>query len=431
MSPRAAAAVALLMCSAALGVAVVGTTPWHPLPRARGAAVTVDPALDFTRAERQHEEAFHRALRPPSYAGLVVGLLVSAALGLTSLGARIVTAIGSRTGERWWLAAPLGAFAVVGIVRVATLPFSARAETVLRRFDLSTQTWASWAADVAKSFGISAVVAAIALLMLLGLARAFPRHWWLPLGVAGGVLVIVMTFAFPVIVEPLFNRFTPMPDSPLKTSLLELARTDGLRVHDVLVADASRRTTAANAYVSGLGSSRRIVVYDTLLRGASDEEVRLVVAHELGHVKRRDVAHGAALGAIAVAALACALAVALTWRPLLRYAGTTGPTDPRVVPLVLFLVTAAVAVSGPLQCLVSRRVEARADVHALDLTRDPEVFVSAERRLALTNLAALRPNPVIYALFYTHPTSPERIALARQWAITHGVAVPAPRVAPP
>jgi STE24 endopeptidase len=185
------------------------------------------------------------------------------------------------------------------------------------------------------------------------------------------------------------------------------------------VADASRRTTALNAYVSGFGSTRRIVVYDTLLRTAPPAEVRLVVAHELGHAKRNDVLVGTLLGALGAAAACCAAYLLVSAPEVLRLAGVERFGDGRSVPLLLALAALAGVVTMPAQALVSRRIEARADVHSLDLTGDPATFIASEQRLSVTNLSDLQPNPIVYALFFTHPSGPERIALARDWERLH------------
>ena len=194
----------------------------------------------------------------------------------------------------------------------------------------------------------------------------------------------------------------------------------------MLIADASRRTTALNAYVSGYGATRRIVVYDTLLESATPAEVRLVVAHELGHAKRNDVLIGTIMGAIASAAAVCALFLLLSWTPVLRRAGLDAVQDPRSLALVLAIVAIITTLFGPVANLVSRRVEARADVHSLELTRDPAAFTLSERTLQVRNLGDLDPNPVVYGLFASHPSGPERIAIARTWARQEGVPDPPP-----
>jgi STE24 endopeptidase len=309
------------------------------------------------------------------------------------------------------------------------VPVAARGEVVARRFGLSTRDWGGFWADQAKGFVVGAVLLVAVVLGFYALTRAMPRLWWAPASAAAAVLVLLLSFVAPLLIEPVFNHFTPLPAGPLRSSLLNLAQRDGVPVRDVLVADASRRTTALNAYVSGFGSTRRIVVYDTTVERASPTEVELIVAHELGHAKRNDVLVLTAVGALAAAAGVCLLYLLLSAGPLPRWAGVSGATDPRSVALLLALVSVLGAVSGPAQLLVSRRIEARADVHALNLTREPAAFAAMQRRLAVTNLSDLAPNPLVYGLFSSHPTGPERIAIARDWATLHHAPVP-PDLAP-
>lgn len=412
MSRRAPVAVTLLALVLLLGLALAVTVPWEPLP---GAELSGDPARDFTADQQAREVAFHAAIRPWSYASLVIGLAVAAALGLTRAGARIVGAL--RGG--WVGQVVLGTLALTAIGRLVTLPLSARSELVLRRYGLSTQTWATWLLDVGKGVLVGAGLTALGLLALVGLAR-WTRHWWSWGAVATAALVLAGSFAYPLVVEPVFHRFTPLPAGELRTDLLALAARDGVAVEEVLVADASRRTTALNAYVSGFGGSRRIVVHDTLLARATPGEVELVVAHELGHARERDVLVGTLLGALGAAAAVCALALVLTLSALLRRAGAGGMGDPQVIPLVLALLAVSSLLVAPASNLVSRRVEARADVHALDLTRDPGTFIATQQRLAVANLSDLDPHPLAYAFFASHPGVTERISLAREWERLRG-----------
>ena len=221
---------------------------------------------------------------------------------------------------------------------------------------------------------------------------------------------------FPVLVEPLFNRFTPMPDSPLRAELLALAAADGVPVRSVLVADASRRGSAVNAYVSGLGPTRRIVVFDTLLAAAPEAEIRMVVAHELGHARHHDVPLAAVLGALGAACGCCLLFLFGAWPAPLAAAGATDLADPRSIGLLVALVTVAQLVLGPAGNLVSRRIEARADEHALRATADPDTFAAMQGRLALRNLADVDPGRVSQVLFGSHPTTVQRLAAADEFA---------------
>jgi STE24 endopeptidase len=187
----------------------------------------------------------------------------------------------------------------------------------------------------------------------------------------------------------------------------------------VLVSDASRRTTALNAYVSGFGSTRRIVVYDTVLEQLPNAEIESIVAHELGHVVHRDVLTGTLMGALGAAAATALLGWLLSWTPLLRRAGADSPGDPRVVPLLLFLVALGGLLAAPVQNLVSRHIEARADLFALDLTHDPDAFISMQRRLAETNLSDPDPPAAWQWFFGSHPTAAQRVAFAHDWEKLH------------
>ena len=421
-APRRAAAIAFVALGALLVVVIVMTTPWHLLPGGRGSA---DPARDFTHAQIARNRAFGSALNPPVYAGLVAGLVAVLVLGLTPLGARVLRPV-IRPSRRWPLQVIGAAVVLSGLMRLVGLPFDVWSTTVLQRYGLSTQSWGGWIVDQLTSFGVTLAIWIIALLGLHLLIRRFPRRWWAGAAAGGFVLVAVASFTYPVVVEPLFNSFKPMPAGPLRSDLLAMARSDGVPVGDVLVADASKRTSALNAYVSGFGSTRRIVVYDTLLASEPPREIELIVAHELGHAKRDDVLYGTLVGALGVAAGVCLLHLVITSPRLLRRAGAESAADPRSIALLLAGVTVLTQVAAPVQNLVSRHIEARADVHSLGLTRDPETFVKMQRALSVRNLDDLSPNPVDYVLWNNHPTGPERISMGRDWARLHHVPVPPP-----
>lgn len=414
--PRTVALVAAIVLYLALTVTVVATTPWRPLGGDVDHSVGVDLTRDFSRAEHVREDAYHRAVRPPSYLALGLGLVFVGMLGFTPIGARLVAFVARPFGGGWVWHVLVGGFTVLLLGRLLTLPLSAWTETVQRRYGLSTRNWAGWASDLAKSFGLSVVFTLAVLLVLFALIRAMPRWWWIPAAAGSALLVILLSFVYPVVVEPIFNKFTPMPQGSLRTALLVLAERDGVAVDDVLVADASRRTSTLNAYVSGFGATRRIVVYDTLVDKVPPEQVQVVVAHELAHAKNRDVLYGTLIGALGAAAGACALGWLLAHAGLLRHLGVADVGDGRALAFVLAVIAAATFLSGPLQNVVSRHIEARADVHSLDLTHDPATFAQMQRSLAVNALSDLDPNWLIYTMFASHDTAPQRIALARTWA---------------
>ncbi|MFJ2029246.1 M48 family metallopeptidase [Streptosporangium sp. NPDC087985] len=405
---------------AALGVATLAvvafTTPWRVLSAAP--AVVPDPARDFTADQIARSEAFDAAVSVPAYLSLGLALVVAGALVSTPLGARLL----GRLKGPWWLRALLGVLVLSVAVEILRWPLGMWSETHLRAYGLSTQDWLSWTADRVKNIGIRTTLLAIMVLAVVALARRY-RRWWIPAAVGAFTLTVAVSFAYPVLIEPVFNDFTPMPAGQLRDDLLAMAARDGVSVEDVLVADASRRTTALNAYVSGFGATRRIVVYDTLLRAPVDE-VELVVAHELGHAKTGDVLYGTIVGGLGAAFGACLLYLVISAGAVRRRTGVASPADPRAVGLIMGLLSLATILSGPAQNLVSRQIEARADAHALDLTGEPAVFVSMQRRLSVTNISDLSPDVIEYVLYASHPTAPQRIAMARSWALLNGMREP-------
>lgn len=414
MTPRGWALLTLAGLTVALVVLAALLIPWHrpPAPRADQLAALADLPAEQVAKGRE----FRAALRPAGYSALAVGLLIALALGLTPLGSRLVELVGRPFGGHWAAQAVLGGLAVMLVADLVTLPFAAWRQSVLTRYGLSTNGWSGWAVDLLKSYAVSAVIGAVALFGFYAVIRLAPRWWW-AFGAGGAaLLVVLLSFVLPVLVEPVFNRFTPMEQGPLRTELMSMAARDGVPVRDVLVADASRRTKAVNAYVSGLGPTRRVVVYDTLLTEATPAEVTAVVAHELGHAKDSDVAAGTLTGALGAAAAVVALYLLGSWAPLLRLAGVDSVAQPSAFPLLIALVTVVGLLAAPVQALMSRRVEARADAHALALTGDPESFESMQRRLGSVNLGDPDPPRWEYLYSASHPSTVERMAAARAYA---------------
>ena len=257
-STRRAALLVAAVLGAALVVVLVVVPPWTLLTEPPGGPAPADPSSVLPPDVLQRAESFAAALRPASLVSLALGLAVSAVLGLTRLGARLVRAVAAPLGGGWTAQVLLGTAAVVVVGRLATLPVSAYAEVVRHRYGLSTRGWGLWLRDVAVSTAISAVVTALALGSFLWLVRRAPRTWWAWAAAGAAGLVVAGSFLYPVVLEPAFNSFQALPASQLRTDLLELAEESGTPVEDVLVADASRRTTSLNAYVSGFGSTRRV-----------------------------------------------------------------------------------------------------------------------------------------------------------------------------
>jgi STE24 endopeptidase len=414
MTPRLWAVCVLGVLAVGLIVVAAVLVPWHRPPAPRPDQLAALRELPADRVARAR--AFHSELRPLAYAAMGVGVIVALLLGLTPLGAWLVTQAGRPFGGNWIAQAVLGGLIVVLVGEIITLPFAAWRQVIVVRYGISTQSWGAWAIDVLKSYAVGAVLGGIVLFAFYAVIRLAPRWWWAWAAVGAAALVVLLSFVLPVIVEPIFNKFTPMADGPLRTELIALADRDGVPVRDVLVADASRRTRAVNAYVSGFGATRRIVVYDTLLTEATPDEVASVTAHELGHAKDNDVLTGTVIGALATSLAVVVLYLLGSWTGLLRLAGVDSIAEPRAIGLLLALAAVAGLAGGPVQAFVSRRVEARADAHALALTGDPATFETMQRRLGTVNLSDPDPPAWEHRLTASHPSTVERMAAARAYA---------------
>jgi STE24 endopeptidase len=282
---------------------------------------------------------------------------------------------------------------------------------------LSTQSWGEWLVDVGKATGIEALISAAGGVAALALVRRFRRNWWAPAAAVVVAFGVATIWLYPVVIDPLFSDFEKLRPGKLRSDVLELARRADVDVGEVYRVDASRRTTAANAYVGGLGQTKRVVLYDNLISGFPHDQVRLVVAHELGHQKHRDLTRGLvwlALVAPAGTYLAQRLAEAVGRRQGLGDpAARPGPVALPAIALSFAIVS---FVLGAASNVLSRQVEARADAFSLDLTEEPAAFVQLERRLALRNVSDPDPPKLLHLLFATHPTTVERIGIGEAWS---------------
>jgi STE24 endopeptidase len=364
--------------------------------------VGADELFDPREVERGRR--YHAPLYLALGARAGVGVAVLAVLAFSPAGDalhRLVDAL------PWWLEAPLFAILVLLVSTLVRLPIAwwsgYRHE---HRWKLSTQTPRGWLGDRGRGFAVSAVLSAGALTGLVALARWLPELWPLAAAAAGAGLVLLLGFVAPVVLEPIFNRFEPLPQGELRTRVLALAERAGTPVADVLVADASRRTRKANAYVSGIGASRRVVLFDTLLERSSPAEIEVVVAHELGHRRERHTAKLTALGMAGAAAGVVALWVLLGDRV----------AEPRWIPHVLLSLGLLQLLALAPGAALMRRWERVCDRFALEATRDPAAFETVFRTLAEANVADLDPPRPVRWLLQTHPPIPERIAAARAFA---------------
>jgi STE24 endopeptidase len=371
----------------------------------------VDPRSLFTVEEIERASAYHRPLYLAVPVRLSIELGILAAACFSGLGEALFDPV---AGLVWWAEVTVLTASLIAITTLVMLPISFWTGFLRERaWGFATQSAHGYLADRLKGLLVGLLLGCATLLTLVGLARSLPRWWPLAAAAAAAGLVLLLGFLAPLLLEPLFNRFTPLQDEQLAQVLRQLSSDAGIPIEHVLVADASRRTTKQNAYVSGLGHTKRLVLYDTLLNNSDQPELRLVLAHELGHRRARHLAKGAALATVSALAFVLLLWALLQWPALRNALAIDGPGDPRVVPFVLLLATSLQIVSAPFGAAISRRWERTADQLSLQLTADPNTFEQTHRKLARANLADLNPPQLAYLTLFSHPTPAERITAAR------------------
>jgi Zn-dependent protease with chaperone function len=376
----------------------------------------VDVQGYFTALQLERAEDFRSVQRLLGVGGLLVGTGTLALLAW-----RPPRRAFDRLARRPILGGAAAGAGISLLLVLVEFPLSAWRHERAVDVGLNTQTWIDWVSDVAKSAGIDAAFAAAGGALAVLLVRRFRRNWWAPAAAVIVAFGVITIWLFPVVIDPIFNDFEELPPGATRSDVLSLAERAGVDVGEVYRIDASRRTTAANAYVGGLGNSKRVVLYDNLLEDFPRDEVRMVVAHELGHQKHNDLIRG-----LAWLALVAPAGTYLVQRLAEAFARRDGLGDPSLKPGPVVLPAIALAVAlvsfgmGTASNVLSRQVEGRADAFSLSLTRDPEAFLSLERRLAIRNISDPDPPALLHTLFGTHPTTVERIGIGEAWREENG-----------
>lgn len=373
--------------------------------------VRSDPADWFVADEVDKAKRYQRPLTVVRVTKSIVSLGAILAIVSTHAGPRLADAVGA---ESWPLRLLVVFAGLLVVFTVIDLPFSIWTTfSHDRRWGFSTEKPGGFVADEIKGLLVSFVLFG-GITMLLWLAIRSTALWWIAAWVGFLLFSVVLALLLPVVILPIFNKFAPLEDERLAERLRKLARGAGLDVSEVQVMDASRRTRKDNAFFAGLGRTRRVVLFDNLL-AQPQTSIESIVAHELGHWRKRHVARQVALGTVLSFGLFVALRLVSTWDPALEWAGVSSLRDPASLPLVALVFVAGNSVLGFVQNWVSRAFERQADVEALELTGDSESFVRMMKELATKNLSELAPSWWAY-LRASHPPAAERLELARAWA---------------
>jgi len=360
---------------------------------------------------------YHRRKRQASVVSLAVSVALLGGLVLSGWSAALrdaATALAGLTSAA--LRAPATVLVYVVLLalvnELAALPLAFYSGFALeRRYGLSTETFAGWLRDRAKSFAIAIVLGGGAAELIYGLMRVSPDRWWLIGGAIFTLIIVGLTNLAPVVLLPLFYSVKPLGRDVLRARLVALAERAGARVLGAYEWGLGDKTKKANAALTGLGGTRRILVSDTMLAEYTDDEIEVVLAHEIAHHVHGDIWKGIAFES-ALVGIGFYVASAVL-RAAAPAAGLHGADDIAGLPLLLLAAGAVSIVTVPLAHAMSRAFERSADRFALDLTRNPGAFISAMRRLGAQNLAEEHPSRLVQWLFYSHPPIRDRIAAAQ------------------
>jgi STE24 endopeptidase len=358
---------------------------------------------------------YHRLRRRASLLGTALGASLLAVLLLTGWSGSLRDVARDLAGGSFVLTI-IGYVVLLALVsEVIQLPLAFyQGVTLERRYGLSTQSTTAWWRDHVKAGGLGLAFALTAALIVWPLLRWTPDYWWLIAAVCFSTILVALAQLAPVLLFPLFYDFKPLDRPALVERLVALADRAGARVLGVFEWRMSDRTRKANAALAGIGRTRRILLSDTLLAEHSDDEIEVILAHELAHHVHRDI-----WKAIALEVALITLGLYLADRALTAFAGWLGLAGKSDIAALPLLVLAAGAVSVallPLANGLSRAHERRADRYALEMTRNADAFITAMKRLAAQNLAEEQPSPIVEALFHSHPSMSSRIAAAQAWA---------------
>jgi STE24 endopeptidase len=310
-------------------------------------------------------------------------------------------------------------FAILSIIaNLPRIPFSLYETFVIEeRYGFNVMGFKMWISDFLKSLFIAAILGGLLLSLLLALVIHGGDNWWVWAWIMVGVFELILMWLFPVIILPLFNKFDPIENKMLEDRIRTLMERVGIRAKGIFKMDASKRSKHTNAFFVGLGRTKRIVLFDTLLASHTEDEILAVLAHEAGHWKKKHVLRMLILLEILSFVSFYVTAKLLNWPVLYQTFGF----QESVVYIGLFLVGAFISLLSyfvqPLESVVSRRFEREADDFTLKLMETAEPMRSALKRLAADNLANLSPHPLYARFYYSHPPLAERIERLKAEAV--------------
>lgn len=384
------------------------------------------PAVELARAYGFADEvianglqySFERRLFFWGTTFLELGFLL--ALVFTNFGRRVTARCQQLARGRWLPTLLFAAAFYYVVLAILDFPLDVGRWAHMTAWGMTERPFAAWFAEHLLAQAVSAPIEGIVLIGLFLLLRWLPRWWWVAAASGSVLLAALFAMVLPVVIAPLFNTFTPIAETKWaawEQPLRKVVEAAKVPLDEIFVMNASTQSKHSNAYYTGFAGTRRIVLYDNLLEKHTLPEVESVMAHELGHWLYDHIVIGIGLGGLGLLVGLYVLARILKWAE--RAFGIYGPSDPAGLPLILLAGFLGGWLAMPLSLAVTRHFERQADTMALELARQPDAFIAAEKKLAKDNLGNVAPTPWNVWLFATHPPAIERIEMAQEWKRIH------------
>jgi len=409
------------LCYAAVMAALL-SSPW--LAARSAFAESTDSVANETGADRQAQiKSYSRTRNILAFVQVAWTLAALALILFSGLSTLLRGVAESAFGH------PLAARALyfgicLGALALLQLPFSLYAGYAIEhKYRLSAQPLGGWLWEEWLGFLVALVIGVPTLCLVYWLMGRSPQHWWLWFGAASLPLAVFLVVVAPIVIDPLFNKYTPLENRELKDRILRMAHRHGIDARDVYQVDKSKQTRKLNAFVTGLLGTKRIVLWDTLLEAMPPREIEAVMAHEMGHYVKRHVWYGVltAVGIISLTALLVSRIAPVLVSHLPTRLGVGGVDDVAGFPLLALLAVVIGFLLGPAGNAASRHIETQADLHCLEVTQDPEATIASFRRLSEANLSDPEPPPFVEFWLYSHPSLAKRIAAAERYAREHRI----------
>ncbi|MFG6113779.1 M48 family metallopeptidase [Halobacillus sp. MO56] len=378
-----------------------------------------DPATFMTDRELQLSQEYSRYQSMMFFLGLPLEWIIY--LGVLVLGiSKVFKNFGERVSRFSWINIPIYVLLLSVLTWIVTFPFDFIRRSLSINYGIGTQSFSGWMRDQMISFWISTLIMAVLITVLYVLIRRFEKRWWLYAWMLLVPFLIFMMYIQPVVIDPLYNDFSRLSNPQLEEKILSLAEQADIPADRVYEVDMSEKTNAMNAYVNGIGSNLRIVLWDTTLNKLNENEVLFIMAHEIGHYVKNHLFWMLA-GSIAVTFVGMYLGYRLFHAALRKWGDAWGVkrvTDIASLPALLLIFSLFSFIVSPIELTISRGAEKSADEYAIEMTGDPEAAVGSFQQLTVTALSDVHPPVLVKYLRYGHPTMMERISMLESYQDT-------------